>query len=282
MNGNLLFVFAAPVLAANFSFEKLESGRLAVLDGGKTVLVYNYGPQLAPGAPDDRKRCCYVHPVNTPSGVTVTDDFPKDHYHHHGLFWAWPIVEVGGERYDLWVYKGVEHRFGGFEGRSAEGESALLRLKQTWVVGSRTIANEDVAVKVHAAKGADRTIQFSIRITPLEALSIGGAPEQQKGYGGFSVRFAPRTETAIDTDRGRLSGDENHVTHPWASLSASYQGKRARLRIDSDKDNPGFPTEWCLRQYGFLGSNYPGARLEKLEAGKPINLRYTVTVSDLP
>jgi hypothetical protein len=59
------------------------------------VFVYNYGMQLKPGVPEDRRRACYLHPVWTPGGTIVTDDFPADHYHHRGIFWAWPRVKVG-------------------------------------------------------------------------------------------------------------------------------------------------------------------------------------------
>ena len=55
------------------------------------------------GAPADRNRCCYVHPLYAPNGVMLTDDFPVDHYHHRGVFWVWPIVNVDGERRDLWL-----------------------------------------------------------------------------------------------------------------------------------------------------------------------------------
>ena len=41
------------------------------------------------GVPERFRRVC-IHPILAPSGATLTDDFPADHFHHSGLFWRWP------------------------------------------------------------------------------------------------------------------------------------------------------------------------------------------------
>src|SRR5256714_7531531 len=90
MNKLLLFL-ALPVLGAEpFAWKDLGEGRMELRESGKPALVYNYGVQSREGAPEDRKRCCYIFPVYTPAGVSMLDDFPRDHWHHRGLFWAWP------------------------------------------------------------------------------------------------------------------------------------------------------------------------------------------------
>jgi hypothetical protein len=90
------------------------------------VLAYNYGAQLPAGVADDRKRCCYVHPLWAPNGVVVTDDFPKDHYHHRGVFWAWQIVRFEGKQYDMWHLKGgLDKRFSGGAEEGRQPRSAF-------------------------------------------------------------------------------------------------------------------------------------------------------------
>jgi Methane oxygenase PmoA len=76
---------------------------------GAPALIYNYGPQWKQGAPEDRRRCRYIFPFYTPAGVSMLDDFPQDHFHHRGLFLAWPVVETGGKTYDLWMNMTVKH-----------------------------------------------------------------------------------------------------------------------------------------------------------------------------
>jgi hypothetical protein len=57
------------------------------------------------------------------------------------------------------------------------------------------------------------------------------------------------------------------------------------LRITPDQNNPAAPHQWCLRKYGFIGASFPG-RTDALESytiepGKPLVLRFRVTVSDI-
>ena len=62
------------------------------------MLVYNHGvitDEKVPAKDARRSRACYIHPLWGLNGEVLTDDFPKDHYHHHGVFWAWPHVEIG-------------------------------------------------------------------------------------------------------------------------------------------------------------------------------------------
>src|SRR5262245_37976541 len=41
------------------------------------------------------KSACYIHPLNTPSGKTVTEVAPADHPHHRGVFLA--FMDMKGE-----------------------------------------------------------------------------------------------------------------------------------------------------------------------------------------
>src|ERR671921_135578 len=81
-------------------------GRLELRENTQPVMTYNYGMQLRNGAPDVKRRSGYVHPVWAPNGAVVTEDFPKDHWHHRGIFWAWPYVDFEGKRRDMWTLTG--------------------------------------------------------------------------------------------------------------------------------------------------------------------------------
>ncbi len=284
MKPTLLLVALGSLLpaASPFAFEDRGDGRLALTENGKLVFIYNYGRQLKPGVPQDRARSGYLHPVSTPSGVVVTDDFPRDHYHHRGLFWAWPVVRVEGATYDLWALKGGEQRFVRWREKATEAKSARLAVENAWYATGREIASEIVEIIVERAIGPAR--EFAVALT-LEAhehgIDIAGAPENGKGYGGFSCRFAPREGTLLRADAGDLRGDEDHGAHAWAELEGKFGGSRAGLRITADPVNPGFPHEWCLRQYGFVGANFPGAKTRRLEPGKPLTLHYRVKVFDV-
>ncbi|MBI3682952.1 MAG: PmoA family protein [Acidobacteria bacterium] len=279
-----LFLWMAPIALAavepRFAFRELGGGRLELSENGAPVFVYNHGPQLPDGVPADRRRSSYLHPVWSPGGVVLTDDFPKDHYHHRGVFWAWPVVKLGADRYDLWTLRGAGHSFVKWLEREATAEKATLAVENHWTVAGKPVLRETVRITVHPARDGAREFDFRLTLDALAAIEIAGSPDQNKGYGGLSCRFAPRTGTTIRTSDGILPGDEDHGAHAWAGMEAEFGGRRAGLRITADSLNPGYPNVWCLRQYGFIGASFPGTRSFRLSPGQPVTLRYNVSVWD--
>src|SRR6516225_6770465 len=92
---------AAPGPTTRFRFADVDRTALGLWEGDQLVLVYNHGERTKEGVPADRQRSTYIHPLYGLDGEVLTDDFPRDHYHHRGLFWAWPHVRVGSKEYDL-------------------------------------------------------------------------------------------------------------------------------------------------------------------------------------
>jgi hypothetical protein len=280
----LAAILAMPVLAAEpggFRFVEVEPGSLQLLEGNAPVYTYNYGMKMMPGAPEDRKRCCYTHPVWTPGGVVVTDDFPEDHYHHRGIGWMWPRVIIDGKQHDLWMLRGIRHEFGEWKTKQAGRDKATLAVENRWVTGKGTVMREQVEIVAHPAKQGSRVLEYTLRYDPQVPLAIGGELTEDKGYGGFNIRFAPRKNTTLQTPAGARQPDSNMQRYPWAELSGDYEGgKAATVRFDIDPGNPDYPNGWCLRNYGFLGVNYPGVEPVKLTPGKPLVMRYQVTVRD--
>jgi len=282
--------YAALVLpfsaAAQISMTDSGDGRIELKEAGRTALVYNYQSQLKAGAPEDRRRCCYVFPVLTPDGVSVLDDFPKDHYHHHGIFWAWPVVETAGGKLDLWMYRGIQHRFEKWVSQDVRPTRAVLVAANGWYAGDKRIVAETVRITVWPAEGNSRRFQVELTLQATDqSVTLRGSPDDGKSYGGFSARFAPRVGTAIASAEGPVSKDEDLVPHRWAELTADYGGRKATLRITPDPGNPGTPYQWCLRNYGFVGASFPG-RTEAvqgytLESGKPLILKFDVAASDV-
>ena len=126
----------------------------------KPVLVYNHGvitDEKVPARDSRRSRACYIHPLWGLNGEVLTDDFPKDHYHHHGVFWAWPHVEIGiggKEKLDLWEYKDIAQKFVRWLGRDAGPVAAVLGVENGWFVGDRKVMIERVWIQ--AAQGDAR------------------------------------------------------------------------------------------------------------------------------
>ncbi len=267
-----------------FELRDAEGRSLQVLEGGKPVLTYNYGMMLKSGVPEDRRRSCYVHPLITPGGVMITDDFPADHHHHRGLSWMWPIVEVAGERHNLWDIRGVRQKFERWVEQPSAPRSARVGVINGWYVDERRVAGERVELVIHPAAGSGRSIDITLAFQAEDqpVRLTGELGPERKGYGGLCLRFAPRTGTVITTSSGSRLKDSNLLPFPWADLSGSFAGGEslAGAAVFIDSRNPGFPNGWTLRNYGFLGVCWPGLEPYTLEPEKPVTLRYRVWVHD--
>ncbi len=276
----LLLACAAvlPLSAAGpFALRDVTPASLEISENGKPVLVYNHGMMLAGGVDPKYRRSSYLHPIYAPDGTVLTDDFPKDHPHHRGLCWSWPIVTFAGQTHDVWAVIGMHQRFVKWTAKRLTAEHAVVGVENGWFVGERKAVKETVELTVNRAQGNRRT--FDVKLT-FEAVDqpVEITGREVKGYGGFGVRFAPRTETVLRTDAGVEPKDTDMVKHPWAELEATFAGRRAGMRIEDMAANPGAPNGWCLRHYGYVAVNYPGLQKITLVPGKPLVLTYRVTV----
>lgn len=258
---------------AGFRIAAIDDGSLGVWEKDRPVLVYNHGVRSKAGVPDDRKRSTYVHPLYGLDGEVLTDDFPKDHYHHRGLFWAWPHVRVGEREYDLWMLRGVRQQFVRWTEKKAGRGAAVLGVENGWYVGDRLVVEEEVRFAIAPADKQGRVIDVELRLTALdEPVTLRGA--EGKGYGGLSLRLAPRKETVVTTPDGRPRRDLDLARLAWADLSATFEGRTTGVAVFVDRSHPDFPPTWITRAYGFLGVGWPG----DLRPDRAVALRYRLWV----
>lgn len=269
---------AAPVAAAaRFRFRELTPASLELSENGEPVLVYNHGMMLKKGVKEQYRRSCYLHPVYAPGGTVLTDDFPKDHPHHRGICWSWPVVRFDNRTYDVWAVQGMHQRFVRWLSRKAGRDRAVLAVENGWFAGERKAVKETVALTVLPAARGRRTLEFRLSFEAT-GLPVEICGREVKGYGGFGVRFAPRSGTVLRTGAGVEAKDSDMAKHRWAELEAVFEGRRAGARIEDDPRNPGSPAGWCLRHYGYVAVNYPGLTPVILRPGQPLALAYQVTV----
>lgn len=263
-----------------FSFVEMEGGKLKLVEGDKPVLVYNFGMQLLPEVPEDRRRSSYIHPVYDLQGNAVTDDFPDDHLHHRGISWMWPRVTIAGEKCDLWKIEGIRQYFERWLVQEVGPVCATLGVKNVWRLDYRKVVEEWVLVRVFSASENGRTIDVCLTWQALEPVQLLGAVK--KGYGGLCFRLAPRQETIITTPDGIQQKDSNLLPFAWADESGKFGGssKLSGVAIFQHEDNPDFPAGWCLRHYGFLGVNWPGLEPVTLEPNNPVTLRFRIWVHE--
>jgi hypothetical protein len=270
----------------NFRFESVNEASLGLWQGEHPVLVYNHGAITDPRVPKvdhRRRRGCYIHPVWDLHGKIITDDFPKDHFHHHGIFWAWPHVRIDNIEYDLWTYSNIQQRFVRWIYRDTGPIAAVLAVENGWYVDERKVMIERVWVRIFAAQGGRRAIDISITWIPIDrAITLQGAAN--KSYGGLTMRFAPRDDkhTVITVPAGRTSEDLSESALAWSDYTSQFAGAEtlSGATVMIDPAHPDFPPTWLTRHYGALCVGYPGVQEKTFPHGEAFTLSYRVSVHD--
>jgi hypothetical protein len=67
----------------------------AITEGKAKVMFYQREHKSLNGK---YSRANYIHPLYGLDGEVLTEDFPADHLHHRGIFWAWHQVWLGDKR----------------------------------------------------------------------------------------------------------------------------------------------------------------------------------------
>jgi hypothetical protein len=278
----MLLVFLSAAAHAQFTFvEDPAEGTLTIHDGKTDVLTYCYGDQLKPEVDPKYIQSCYIHPLYSLDGRVLTDDFPADHFHHHGLFWVWPVVRARGVTTSSWEPKipSLKHHFVHWLKRNVVDGAFALSVENDWKLYEKeTVAKEIVTLRIHPADRVGRVIDFELSIEAVGGpLELQGTPDQNKGYGGLCFRGAPIfTAATMTTDKGVLKEDAVNLPFRWADLSTAELG----ISIFVSPDHPGYPTKWMIRNSyaGIINASWPGLKQVVVKPGEPVILHYRVYV----
>ena len=191
---------------AGFRFEAIGNKSLGLWEGDRPVFAYHFGAMTSSNAPNARSRSNYFHPLYGLDGEVLTDDFPKDHDYHRGLYWAWSHIRVADQEYDSWSLRGIRYEFQHWLAKEARADGARLGVENGWFVEDKQIMHETVWVRVHSSSASSRAIDLELTWTPTDRpVTLSGA--EAKSYGGLTLRFGPRSKTIITVPGGRTSGD---------------------------------------------------------------------------
>lgn len=253
-------------------------------------------------------RSHYLHPVYDLDGKVMTEDFPEDHRHHRGIFWAWHQLKLEGQTLaDPWVCRGIQWTAPS-RARSAGSQhpgvkvalaasQATLTIERQWTVavnGEPTPVVSDTAViGTGAVEDGVRRIDFEIRLRALRpGIALGGS-ENVKGYGGFSTRFALNPPLKFYGPGGVAEPKVGAVpAGKWLTMrrqtSAEAQEiepslSRSHASILCHPDHPGFPPPWILRNKRSMQNvAWPGRDAIKLSVDKPVVLKYRLLIHREP
>ena len=279
-----LLPISAPEGAAAGAFEIVETDQgLELRDDTQVVLFYQRETRSLDG---QFARSNYVHPLMSLDGDVLTEDFPADHPHHRGVFWAWHQLLVGEERVgDGWSLEDFVTRIAGVESTVATGrariEATVLWSSPRYRAGEPFL-EEATAVTAHRVVAGARAIDFEIALRALvPGVRIGGS-EDPKGYGGFSARLRMPGGLVFTARNGRVTPQELQVeAGPWMDISAPYgkDGAPSGVTILCHPSLPGFPQPWILRQQGSMQNPvFPGRQTVTVPTDRPLVLRYRLVI----
>lgn len=325
----VLFLFFVSLFSADlfaeedgFSFSHGENRTVNLQENGKPVWRYNGDFLANPRVPESdprRMAGCYVHPLYGLHGETLTDDAPRDHYHHHGVFWTWPHVNVhradgSVEKYDVWTgntrMKPLFVRFG----KSEIGkDKAVFKVENGWFIAPETnrfefdedgnpvsekVVREFVTITTHPvreeaglrSRAVDFDFEWVVGDCPVSLQGAGG-----KSYGGLTVRFRPSLgkpggASTITVPGGIAAEDLPEKPLPWADYTDRFEkdaeGKlterRSGAAVFVPKSHPDYPPTWLTRYYGPLCVGWPGVKERRFEPGEAIRLSYRIWIHDAP
>jgi len=267
-----MLILCSQLHAAPFHFtEDTERGQLILTEGDSPVFTYNFGGQLAEGVDEKYRRSGYIHPLYDLDGHVLTDDFPQDHPHHRGVFWAWPETRVRGEDVQTWLPSPLRQRFVRWIDRTADDNGATLAVENEWILHDREkVAREIVRLQMQPATENARVIDVSISVEAIDQpVEIFG-----KRYGGLTIRLAPKMKSAQwTTDKGVVTGDQRQERFAWVDVSSP-----GGLAVFAPPDHRDFPPRWLLRSsYGAVICNHwPTKKPFTLQPGKPLTLNYRI------
>jgi hypothetical protein len=230
--------------------------------GDRPVLRYSTAlVEPPPGIESCYRRSGQIHPVYTPSGRVVTDDFPPDHAHQHGVFFAWVNTTFEGRHLDFWNQKEETGRIAhvavlGMAGGPVFGqfEVKLRHEDMTAPGGPRPVLDEVWTVRAYRVSDVF-LVDFESRQT-----CAGTSPLviNEYHYGGMGLRghrdwFDPSVKgnNAPDparsgksdflTSEGKNRATGNHTRPSWVDLAGLADGQPAGVALLDHPGNFGFP-----------------------------------------
>lgn len=256
-----------------------DKASVDIEEGGKLVLRYHFGTAPLPEGIAPRYACGgYIHPLCGPDGEVLTDAHPKDHPHHRGVMWSWPVLRWGSKTADPWAVSGVWTRPETLRTAAATAEGAHVAASSLWKWGDKEpVLREELSIRAYPAQGRSRIVDIELAFEALEdGVALGGRP--QGGYGGFGIRFAPRKDQRISvfTDPADAAPRRS-----WIEYSDTFAGgaERTAVAIFEHPSNPLYPN--ALHQYANLNyvmPAFPGPREHPLPKGKPLVLRHRLWI----
>lgn len=238
-------------------------------------------------------RSHYFHPIYNLEGEVITEDFPEDHLHQRGIFWAWHQVYVGAEKVgDLWTCDKIIQKVQNTSTNIISSKEVELLSEVEWIITDSTsvyyevpIIKEDLELTVTILNSTTYKMEFYSTYAPLvDSVGIGGS-EDEKGYGGFSMRFVLPDDVIFNEDEKLITPEVNAMNlGERVSLEGTFgEDQKTRITMRThDIDHPNWHG-WILRSSRSMQNvAIPGNEVIFLNEDESLLLRNEIVIDQLP
>jgi hypothetical protein len=223
----------------------------------------------------------FFFPVNGPSGVSATSMRNGQFPHHTSLFFGCDLVN-GGNFWQEGLQRGRIISQGPVIEKASGGEIVINDTCDWKRAGSHPL-RDTRRIVVSAPSPALRQIDFDITLEALEDVVI-----LKTNHSLFSARMDPDITpqfggVMINAEGGRGEKGTFGKPSPWLACYGARGGKVTEgLAMLQHPQNPGYPSPWFTRDYGFLSPTpmfWPeDGKSTRLAKGAKLSLRYRVLV----
>jgi len=261
-----------------------KPGGFLFREGSDSIFFYQKSPKDQGGK---FSRCNYIHPLFGEDGTRLTEDFPVDHLHHRGVFWAWHQVLIDEKPIsDGWELKDFIQKVSSFEFKLLKGIGIINTTvdwkSPLWKDGKTPYLQEKTTISIYPKTGNYRRIDFEIHLKALaDRLQIGGSADE-KGYSGFSVRLKLPEDVIFRGENGLVEPVTNAVdAGNFMNINGSFlkNGKEGGVVVWSNPENPVPSNSWIIRKSASMqNAAFPGRNPVAIPFGEPLVLKYSLLV----
>lgn len=228
-----------------------HSDALKVSQGEKEVLSYQLSMAFPPqGEHPLYARNGFIHPLKSPNGSVLTDDFPAGHLHQHAIYNAWTNTRFKGKKIDFWNQ---------LDSLGTIAHKALHQVKVGEVIGQIHTSLSHIAF----GEGELLEESWEIRIYPVSTFFLFDIYSKQTNtskdtlfldkyiYGGMALRGSREWNPddslhfvqpwEVRSDQGFTLENVNHTKAKWISVSGALSGQEAGVTVFGFPDNFRYP-----------------------------------------
>lgn len=273
-----------------------ENSRVRLQPEGLPAVYYQAEPGPLPRADikDVFRRGAYLHPLRTPSGRLVSDDYPPNHLHHHGLWFSWTKTEFKNLKPDFWnmgqsqgtvEFAGLDNTW---NGPVHGGLKARHRFRELISPQTETVLNETFELRAFRSLGPQVHLSvFDLDSTQLCATDVPLILPTYH-YGGIGFRghwdWNGAGNTTWLTSEGERDPLKGHATRGrWCYIGGKVDGQPAGIAILCHPSNFRAPQPMRLHPtepFFCFAPQQLGAM--EISPGKPYVSKYRMLIMDGP